>query len=565
MTLSRRTRWIFAGLLACWTAVQAQAPLPAAVNTDPLGALKIVLPEPANPALPTVMLIGDSTVRNGRDDGQNLGVEGQWGWGTPIAAYFDASKVNLVNRAIGGLSSRTYISGTHWQRTVAHLKRGDTLLIQFGHNDSSAINDNSRARGTIKGIGEESQDIVNQLTGQAETVHSYGWYLRFYIAQAKAMGVKPVIVSPVPRKRWDEAGKIGRSSGNGYAGWAAEVAKQEGVPFIDLNELVAQRYDSMGREAVMSLFPRVTPDESVHTNWAGALLNAQIVVASLQQQKAVPAEYILAADKVKLALPVAKPKEDDRPVVDAARVSKEAPMNAQLPSLFIVGDSTVRSGGQNGAYGWGERIAPFFDTAKINIVNHAIGGRSSRTFLTEGRWASVMAQLKAGDFVLIQFGHNDGGRIGDPASKRRASGPGIGDEVVDDPKPDGTSEQVHTFGWYMARYIADARAKGATVVVLSPIPHKDKWQQGRDFENFAQWGEQVAKAGGAQFIDLTLLVAAGYKGIGEEKVNAFFSDARTHTNEAGAVFNAARVVDGLRLLPGNPFAAYLSGAADAQR
>ena len=427
------------------------------------------------------MLIGDSTVRNGRDDGQNLGVEGQWGWGTPIAAYFDASKVNLVNRAIGGLSSRTYISGGHWQRTAALLKRGDTLLLQFGHNDSSAINDTSRARGTIKGVGEESQDIVNQLTGQAETVHSYGWYLRKYISEARALGVKPVIVSPVPRKRWDETGKVGRSGGNGYAGWAAEVAKQEGVPFIDLNELVAQRYEALGREAVMSLFPRVTPDESVHTNFAGALLSAQIVVGTLQQLKAVPADYFVAADKVKLVLPIAttsaKPKEDDRPVVDAARVAREAPLNALLPSLFIVGDSTVRSGGQNGAIGWGERIAPFFDAAKINIVNHAIGGRSSRTFLTEGRWDAVMNQLKAGDFVLIQFGHNDGGRIGDPAMKRRASGPGIGPETVDDPKPDGSSELVHTFGWYMSRYIADARAKGATVVVLSPIPHKDRWLQ----------------------------------------------------------------------------------------
>lgn len=569
MTLSRQIRRVSAGLLAslCCLGAEAQAPqpLPAAVNTDPLGALKIVLPEPANAALPTVMLIGDSTVRNGRDDGQNLGVEGQWGWGTPIAAYFDVSKVNLVNRAIGGLSSRTYISGGHWQRSRALLKRGDTLLIQFGHNDSSAINDSSRARGTIKGIGEESQDIVNELTKQPETVHSYGWYLRSYINEAKALGVKPVIVSPVPRKRWDEAGKVGRSSGNGYAGWAAEVAKQEGVPFVDLNELVAQRYELLGREAVMKLFPQVTPDESVHTNWAGAVLNAQIVVATLQQLQAVPADYFVPADKVKLVQPVAKPKEDDRPVVDAARVAKEAPVNAQLPSLFIVGDSTVKSGGQNGAYGWGERIAPFFDASKINIVNHAIGGRSSRTFLTEGRWDAVMAQLKAGDFVLIQFGHNDGGRIGDPAMKRRASGPGVGPETVDDPKPDGTAEQVHTFGWYLARYIADARAKGASVVVLSPIPHKDKWQQGRDFENFAQWGEQVAKNGGAQFIDLTMLVTAGYKAMGEEKVNGFFSDARTHTNEAGARFNAERVVEGLKALPGNPLGAFFAGAANAAR
>src|SRR5687768_5762221 len=85
-------------LLACG-AVQAQSPAPA-VNTDPARA-QVKLPEPANPALPSIILIGDSTVRNGHDDGQGKGAEGQWGWGNPIAAYFDASKVNVVNRAVG--------------------------------------------------------------------------------------------------------------------------------------------------------------------------------------------------------------------------------------------------------------------------------------------------------------------------------------------------------------------------------------------------------------------------------------------------------------------------------
>jgi rhamnogalacturonan acetylesterase len=62
------------------------------------------LPEPRDPALPTLFLIGDSTVRNGRGDGSN----GQWGWGEPLVDRFDTSKVNVVNRAVGGLSSRTY-------------------------------------------------------------------------------------------------------------------------------------------------------------------------------------------------------------------------------------------------------------------------------------------------------------------------------------------------------------------------------------------------------------------------------------------------------------------------
>ena len=516
-----------------------------AVDTDPPRAQRSALPEPANRQLPTLFLIGDSTVRNGRDDGQNKGAEGQWGWGNPLAAHFDAGKVNVVNRAIGGLSSRTYLTGGHWERTLALMKPGDFLIMQFGHNDGGAINDASRARASIAGIGAALETIDNVLTKQRETVRTYGWYLRKFIADARAKGVTPIVASLVPRKRWDAAGKMARNKGD-YAGWAADVARQENVDFIDLNALVAHKYDEIGRDAVMQLFPLVEPDEHTHTNQAGAELNARIVIASLGMLGQQPLRgYLRAA-------------EDVRPLIDASSVMDEAVRDLTLPTLFLVGDSTVKSGGLNGAVGWGERIAPFFDARKLNVVNHAIGGRSSRTFYTEGRWDQTLAQVKAGDFVVIQFGHNDGGRIGDPANKNRASVRGIGADTAADARADGSTEVVHSFGWYMARYVADARAKGATVVLCSPVPHRDKWQQGRDFAEFAEWDAQVAQAGGAHFIDLTMLVSDGYRAAGAQVVNRLFADARTHTNDAGARFNAERVAAGLKALPGNPLGIYFA-------
>lgn len=531
-------------------AARAQAPAPA-VNTDPARA-QVVLPEPANAALPSIILIGDSTVRNGHDDGQGKGAEGQWGWGNPLASHFNPARVNVVNRAVGGLSSRTYLTSGHWERTLAFVKRGDIVVMQFGHNDASPVNDDKRARGTLRGAGDDSTEIDNLLTGKRETVHSYGWYLRKFIADARAKGATPVVASLIPRKAWNEDGSVRRNRDD-YGAWAAEVARLEKTGFIDLNGRVAQRYDEMGRAAINALFPVTVPEERIHTNWAGAVLNAEFVVAGLKA---------LGDPRMPDFL---KPAEDVRPVVDARSVREEAPRDASLPTLFLVGDSTVRSGGQNGAIGWGERIAPYFDTGKINVVNAAIGGRSSRTFYTEGRWERVLRQLKRGDTVLIQFGHNDGGRIGDPANKNRASVAGIGPETVEDTRPDGSKEQVHSFGWYMARYVADAKARGASVVIASPIPHRDKWQQGRDFADFAEWGKQVADAGGAQFMDLTMLVSDGYRAIGTERVDAFFSDARTHTNAAGAEFNAQRVVAGLKALPGNPLGQAFAEAGSCTR
>jgi lysophospholipase L1-like esterase len=251
--------------------------------------------------------------------------------------------------------------------------------------------------------------------------------------------------------------------------------------------------------------------------------------------------------------------EDERPVVDASKVAVEKAANVSLPTFHIVGDSTVRSGGTGGGlWGWGERIASFFDTNKINVVNHAIGGRSARTYFTEGRWQKVADAIKPGDFVIIQFGHNDQGRIGDPAMKGRPDGKGIGDETVEDTKPDGTKELVHTFGWYMAKFVTDAKSRGATAIICSPIPHQQRWETGRDFANIAEWDSQVAKHNGALYFDLTMVITDAYKKAGREKVETFFADKGTHTTDSGAQFNAARVIAGLKSLPGDPLGKFFS-------
>ncbi len=234
------------------------------------------------------------------------------------------------------------------------------------------------------------------------------------------------------------------------------------------------------------------------------------------------------------------------PAATAART----PLNPRLPTVFVVGDSTVRSAGQGGFWGWGERLGEHLDAAQVNLANHAMGGRSSRTFWREGRWATVRAQLKPGDLVLIQFGHNDGGRVGDPAMKQRGVLPGVGPETQDETLPDGTVETVLSFGAYLTRYLREALAAGAVPVVLAPIPHKDPWLTGRDFENFADWGRSVAQREGAYFIDLTMIVTERYRALGAAAVEGFFADARTHTNDAGARLNAACVAQGLKGLPG---------------
>ena len=246
---------------------------PAPQSTDPSLHDRLVLPTPRNPALPTLWIIGDSTVRNGHGDGAN----GQWGWGEPIVGYFDSSKINIVNRAIGGRSSRTYITEGHWQTTLDMMRRGDFLILQFGHNDSGPLDDASRARGSIPGVGGETREIENPILKRHETVHTYGWYLRQYVEHARDRGVSVIVCSPIPRKTWKD-GRVLRSGADSYGGWARAVAQQEHVNFVDLNEIIAREYDTLGENAVEQLFA----DPHTHTSLEGARLNARAVITGLK-------------------------------------------------------------------------------------------------------------------------------------------------------------------------------------------------------------------------------------------------------------------------------------------
>jgi rhamnogalacturonan acetylesterase len=216
---------------------------------------------------PTLFIIGDSTVRNRTD--------GQLGWGDVIGDYFDTNKIHFENHAIAGRSSRTFLTDGRWDKILAALNPGDFVLMQFGHNDGGAINDNSRARGSIRGVGNETQEIDNLLTKKKEVVHTYGWYMRKYIADAKAKGATPIVFSLVPRKTWKD-GKIVRS--DNYRKWAAEVALGESAAFVDLYEIIARRYEELGGEKVNDLFG----DDHTHTNRAGAEINAACVIAGLK-------------------------------------------------------------------------------------------------------------------------------------------------------------------------------------------------------------------------------------------------------------------------------------------
>lgn len=220
-----------------------------------------------------IYIIGDSTVKNGDGTGRS----NQMGWGTVITPFFDTTKIDVQNHAIGGRSSRTFITEGRWDKILATLKKDDYVIMHFGHNDAGPLDDTARARGTIRGVSEDSTEIYNPIRKMKEMVHTYGWYLRKYVRETKGKGATPIVCSLIPRENWKD-GKIVRAA-DSWALWAKQIAEEEGAYFIDLNELIAAKYDQMGEAEVHKFFPA----DHTHTNLEGAKLNAEIVASELKR------------------------------------------------------------------------------------------------------------------------------------------------------------------------------------------------------------------------------------------------------------------------------------------
>jgi lysophospholipase L1-like esterase len=255
---------------------------------------------------PTLFVAGDSTASAYEPNPKN-----QQGWGAVLQPLFDEKKLRVVDVARGGRSSRTFITEGHWDRMLAQLDAGDFVVIQFGHNDSGATNAEPpgstrplRARGTIPGIGTESEEIDNVITGKHETVYTFGWYLRKMIAETKAKGATPILFPPTATNKWRD-GHIGCPGG--YRTWTWQTAKAENVAFVDLLRISGERYQHEGPDKVAAQF---LPD-TIHTNVAGAQSTAADVLAGLRGLDAPKFDSMLSAR----GLQIARDKGPEKPPV----------------------------------------------------------------------------------------------------------------------------------------------------------------------------------------------------------------------------------------------------------
>lgn len=470
---------------------------------------------------PVLFLIGNSTMRNGTlGNGNN----GQWGWGYYASQYFNGNRISVENQALGGMSTRTFYRKL-WPDVRKALRPGDWVIISIGHNDNGPY-DSGRARAVLPGTGDDSIRVTIKETGQQETVYTYGGYLRRYIAECRQAGAHPILMSLTPRDAFDpETKKIVRKP---QTGWAAIVAAEEGVPFVDLNEISGRKLDSYSRWKEKYHFY----GDHIHSSYWGAQMNARSAAEGIMASRN-PDLKPLQDMMVNVALPVWPVKrEEGKPVV------------------WITGDSTVKNKDKDkdGMWGWGALADKAFDTRKCTPYNAAMAGRSTRSYIREGRWEKVYNSLKPGDFVLIQFGHNDICPITDKKARGVIASAQDTSHVYK--LDNGNYEVVYSFGWYLKKMIDDTREKGATPILVS-LTTRNEWKDGkveRRNDSYGKWYREVARETGVEFLDLHNIIADWLDAHYHDKASAaaYFKQDHTHTSLKGATQNAKLVGKGLK-------------------
>jgi len=418
-------------------------------------------------------LIGDSTQTD------------HAGYGRGFCANLTAA-VDCVNMAKGGASTRSFRAQGLWERSLQ--TRPDYMLIQFGHNDAvfnrppapsgaapSAAAPNGAAAAAPNGAAFAGGDRA--LANAAD----YEVNLRQYITEARAAGIKPILVTPLTRQYFEADGKI-HSDQTEHSITMRRVAADMKVPLIELQDESIAYLEKIGEdgghkfEITKKDATGATIYDKTHLDWAGSYVFGRMVAVDLGKAAPELAKYVRPE-------PAKLPPEGEK----AMRVIEKGPVK-----IVLVGDSTVATGG-----GWGPGFCAVF-TPNVTCDDVALNGRSSKSFIDEGAWKKALDEH--GDYYLIQFGHNDQKTI--PALHTDAD---------------------TTFAANLHRYIADVRAIGAVPVLVTSLSRRN-YKDGVLVEDLTPYVEAARKVGADEYItviDLNGLSVAMLKRMTQEEADKF--------------------------------------------
>ena len=224
--------------------------------------------------------------------------------------------------------------------------------------------------------------------------------------------------------------------------------------------------------------------------------------------------------------------------------------------IFVAGDSTAQMYSEENSIqrGWGQRLQLFFDPKKVEVVNRSIGARSSGSYIREGRWDAIMNDIQPGDFVIVQFGHNDTSPI------------------------QGRHVEPEDYKANFRKFCTEARAKGANPIFCTSIAMRT-WKDGvlvverPHFAEYIQYVRDVAAEMKVPLIDMHKETLELIRSLGEEQSKELYYHVKvgdhpsitaakeddTHLREKGAVAYAKIIADNIKSQKIKPLNKYLSG------
>ncbi len=482
---------------------------------------------------PVLFLVGNSTMRNGTlGNGNN----GQWGWGYYAHDFFLADSITVENHALGGTSPRTFYRRL-WPDVLSGIRQGDYVALELGHNDNGPL-DEGRARASLKpAMADDSLLVTIKETGRQEMVYTFGGYTRRFVNEVRARGATPILLTLTPRNAYtdEDTLRIDRKATT-FTPWLQQLARELDAPLIDLNDLSATKLERYGRwKADYHFF-----GDKIHSSAFGARMNAASFAEGLESCPHPDVARLRTwLDQERLHPKSLKQTQGE------GRGKKKG----KKPTVFLTGDSTVKNEDRDtlGMWGWGSQAYEVFDPKRCTVINAAKAGRSTRTYLQEGRWDQVYNSVEPGDYVLIQFGHND---IGPIDSQKERGVIATADDTCHVYRLASNQQYlvVYSFGWYLKKFIQDVRERGGTPILVSLTP-RNEWTDGqveRRNNTYGQWYRQVADETECPLLDLHNITADTLERMGRQQAAAMFNHDHTHTSLAGARLNANSVAQGLR-------------------
>ncbi|WP_051234784.1 GDSL-type esterase/lipase family protein [Marinimicrobium agarilyticum] len=537
-----------------------------------------------------VFVVGDSTVAS-----YNASSYPQAGWGQVLQYYFEEDEVEVLNRARGGRSTKSYKVDGIWDEVLTEVGEGDYVMIQFGHNDRDWTKDE-----------------------RYTSPEDYEVYLTEYVEETRAKSATPILVSPMVMNAYRDGAlrNVFTEEGNDYAGSMASVAADMDVSYVDLNAKSWALVNSLGQEQASHYLYLILdageyenyPDGSndgTHFQESGAIEMARLVVEGLEELNAdealttlldgIAPRYTLTVTQegandslytqgnaypadTPLTLKVRAGDSDTfdawysagqvasetnlyRTTMPAGTLTMVAAFNGVVPEFnvdaataYLIGDSTVADYAE-GYYpqtGWGQGFQHYFDDSKITIDNRALGGRSSKSYY-ENHWEDVKANVQEGDFVFIQFGIND------RAQDEERSAPTGG-----------------VFEGYMTDFVEETRELGATPIFVTTV-RRNQWRDGAPYDAYHEHPvvtRELAADLGVPLVDLNAKNKALLEMVGEDYANEFYymgfganqygnataAADTVHFQKQGAVEMARLVAEGVEELSGINAVAPLVGA-----